>query len=167
MAKILLLPVLLCFACLLAAGYGALHNQISYTVGPDYFHALKFIQFNIAPALPYRAGAAIVGVYASWWMGLVIGLPIALVCLRAPTAAAMRALFIKVALGVVALTLALGLLSLLIPVTPAMLAAIPIAPGTTDPTGYARAAILHEVSYGAGLLATLIGVLYAFRDTRA
>jgi hypothetical protein len=39
-------------------------------------------------------------------------------------------------------------------------------PGTLDPTGFASAAILHETSYGAGLLALLAGVVYAFRDTR-
>ncbi|MFD2857128.1 hypothetical protein ACFSZS_23640 [Seohaeicola zhoushanensis] len=34
-------------AVLVAAAFGALHNQVSYTVGPDYFHAFKFRQFTI------------------------------------------------------------------------------------------------------------------------
>lgn len=166
MAKFLLMPVMIGFACLLAAAYGALHNQISYTVGPDYFHALKFIQFQIAPALPYRFGAAIVGVQASWWMGVVIGLPIALICLREPTTGAMAWLFVTVSVGIVALTLVLGLLSLLVPVTPAMLDALPIPRAANDPIGFVRAAILHEVSYGAGMVAMVLGAVYAFRATR-
>lgn len=167
MAKALMLPVLITFACLLASAYGALHNQISYTVGPDYFHALKFIQFNIAPTMPYRLGAALVGIYASWWMGIVVGLPIALICLRARCVRAMVILFARVVLGAVALILALGMASLLVPVTPSILAMLPIPPLVNDPVGFARAAILHGFSYGAGLVALILGMVYAFSDTSA
>ena len=39
--------VLLAAGCLNAGVYGALHNQISFTVSPDYFFAFKFRQFGI------------------------------------------------------------------------------------------------------------------------
>jgi hypothetical protein len=32
-------------ACLIAGAYGALHNQISYSVASEYFQQFKFIQF--------------------------------------------------------------------------------------------------------------------------
>jgi len=69
-------------ACLLAGTYGALHNQISYTVSREYFTEYKFRQFQISPSIPERTGAAVVGWRASWWMGLLLGfilLPIGLV----------------------------------------------------------------------------------------
>ncbi|MEM9409544.1 MAG: hypothetical protein AAGA30_00355 [Planctomycetota bacterium] len=53
--------------------YGALHNQVTYSVSPEYFTQLKFEQFGIAEDIPHRYGAALVGWLASWWMGLVIG----------------------------------------------------------------------------------------------
>ena len=59
-----------------AGGYGAVHNHISYTVSPDYFHAFKFHQFGIPPELRGRVGASIVGWHASWWMGLFVGIPV-------------------------------------------------------------------------------------------
>lgn len=166
MSKPVLLPFLVGLACVMAAVYGALHNQISYSVGPDYFHALKFPQFGIAPALPYRAGAALVGVYASWWMGWVIGLPIAAVCLRARDAGAMVAVFLGAAALVMGLTLGLGLLSLLVPIAPEAAASFPMPSAVQDPVAFARAALMHEISYGAGLFGLLVGLIYAWRKTR-
>ena len=73
MVKFVLIPVLFAIACLLAGVYGAVHNQISYTVSPEYFTHFKFQQFGIDGQLPDRIGAAIVGWRAAWWMGIVIG----------------------------------------------------------------------------------------------
>jgi hypothetical protein len=84
MAKLALFPVLLAAACIVAGVYGALHNQISYSVSPDYFFALKFHQFAIPGDLRNRTGASIVGWYASWWMGLIIGVPVLLIGLILP-----------------------------------------------------------------------------------
>ncbi len=86
MLKLLLLPVLLAAGCLISGFYGAAHNQISYTVSPDYFHAFKFIQFEMPANLHNRLGAAIVGWEASWWMGVLIGIPILSVALIMPGA---------------------------------------------------------------------------------
>jgi hypothetical protein len=59
--KAALFPVLLAAGCLVSGAYGALHDQLSYTVSPDYFHPLKFDQFSIPSHLHNRAGAAPVG----------------------------------------------------------------------------------------------------------
>lgn len=61
---------------ILAAGvFGALHNQISYTVSSEYFTRFKFVQFGLVDSdLPARVRASIVGVLASWWMGIPVGL---------------------------------------------------------------------------------------------
>ena len=74
MVKLALVPVLFAIACLFAGIYGAVHNQISYTVSPEYFTQFKFHQFGIDESMPERIGAAIVGWKAAWWMGIVIGI---------------------------------------------------------------------------------------------
>lgn len=54
--------------------YGAVHDQISYTVSPEYFTKLKFHQFAAANfGWPPRAFAAEVGFLGSWWVGLIAG----------------------------------------------------------------------------------------------
>ena len=60
----------------LAAGlFGVLHNQLSYSVAPEYFTQFKFIQFHMLESeLPARLLASAVGWRASWWMGIPLGL---------------------------------------------------------------------------------------------
>jgi|688.fasta_scaffold658023_1 hypothetical protein len=74
MVKLALTPLLFVIACLFAGIYGAVHNQISYTVAPEYFTQFKFHQFRINDGTPDRIGAAIVGWNAAWWMGIVVGI---------------------------------------------------------------------------------------------
>jgi hypothetical protein len=63
-------------AAVLAAGaFGALHDQISYTVSPEYFTKFKFVQFDLLnDAVPERVRAAQVGFLGAWWMGVPLGL---------------------------------------------------------------------------------------------
>ena len=112
MEKLLLFPPLLVAGCLMAGAYGMIHNQISYTVSPDYFHGFKFQQFRIPADQQNRIGAAIVGWQASWWMGLIIGVPVLAVALILPGWKAYLNYSLR-AFGVVALTgLGVGLLGL-------------------------------------------------------
>jgi hypothetical protein len=59
----------------IAAGlFGALHDQLSYTISPDYFTWLKFGQFGVLnTAIPVRMRVAMVGWLATWWMGMPLG----------------------------------------------------------------------------------------------
>lgn len=68
--------VVFVLAAVLAAGaFGALHDQISYTVSPEYFTKFKFVQFDLMnDAVPARLRVAQVGFLASWWMGVPLGL---------------------------------------------------------------------------------------------
>ena len=61
--------------CAIAAGiYGILHDQLTYTISPDYFTHIKFRQFAFADfGLPPRILVAEIGFLASWWVGLAGG----------------------------------------------------------------------------------------------
>lgn len=56
---------------LLGGVYGVIHDQITYTISPEYFTCLKFDQFAYAnPGIGSpRVFAGIVGFLASWWVG--------------------------------------------------------------------------------------------------
>jgi len=68
--------VVLIFVAILVSGvYGALHDQISFTVSAEYFTKFKFQQFGFTGvAFSNRMSAACIGFLATWWMGLPIGL---------------------------------------------------------------------------------------------
>jgi hypothetical protein len=71
------LPAMLAVALVgaLAAGlYGIVHDQLTYTLSPEYFTRLKFQQFAWADlGLPRRVFVGQIGLLASWWVGLIGG----------------------------------------------------------------------------------------------
>ena len=59
---------------LIAGFYGILHDQITYTISPEYFTRLKFHQFAYADfGLPRRVFVGEVGLLATWWVGFIAG----------------------------------------------------------------------------------------------
>jgi hypothetical protein len=163
MRKLFSTPILFVIACVFAGFYGALHNQISYTVCPEYFTKFKFHQFHLAPALHGRHGASLVGVAASWWMGLIIGLFVIPAALFVPSKSAVK-VTIK-AFGVVAVTaLIVGLGALLI-------ASIVVDDKNAgqhtryghliiDNVAFVRAGAMHNFSYLGGLIGIVSGIVY-------
>ena len=58
----------------IASIYGVIHDQISYSISPEYFTAFKFNQFSYADfSLSDRLYVAIIGVLATWWFGAISG----------------------------------------------------------------------------------------------
>jgi hypothetical protein len=158
-----LFPVLLVAGCLVAGTYGALHDQISYTVSPDYFHAFKFDQFGIPDGLRGRVGAAVVGWQASWWMGLVIGVPVLLVGLVLPNwrAYATRCLVAFAVVAGTALAVGLGALAWAsFTITESSLPGYWYPEGVADKVAFARAGTMHNFSYLGGFIGIVTGSLY-------
>ena len=58
---------------LIAGVYGVLHDQITYSICPEYFTNLKFEQFHYVDFdFGDRAFVASIGFLASWWVGFII-----------------------------------------------------------------------------------------------
>jgi hypothetical protein len=72
-----LLPAMLGYAIigsLIAGLYGVIHDQITYSLSPEYFTRLKFAQFHYADSgLPPRWFVAEIGFLATWWVGFIAG----------------------------------------------------------------------------------------------
>lgn len=70
-------PPMICVAVIggIVAGlYGILHDQITYTISPEYFTKLKFAQFRFANfGLADRVFVSTIGFLATWWVGLIAG----------------------------------------------------------------------------------------------
>ncbi|MCE9528344.1 MAG: hypothetical protein K8R36_20055 [Planctomycetales bacterium] len=62
------------FGALVAGNFGILHDQVTYTISPEYFTKLKFEQFRWANfGLPERIFAGEIGFLATWWVGFFSG----------------------------------------------------------------------------------------------
>lgn len=163
------------FLALLALGvvtagvFGALHNQLSYSVGASYFHDLKFPQFRIGEDLQNRLGAALVGWRASWWMGLVIGIPafgLGLLTMKRRETflsgglSAIGAVLFVVLVGAMG-GLILGLLA------PSVASELPIPDSVIDTESYLRAALMHDGAYLGGLAGLPVAMMTIWRSARA
>ena len=71
------LPSMLWFAvlgALVSGAYGVLHDQITYSISPEYFTRLKFHQFAYADfGFPRRIFVGEIGFLATWWVGAFVG----------------------------------------------------------------------------------------------
>lgn len=57
---------------IIAGTYGILHDQITYSISPEYFTKLKFDQFRYADfGLGDRVFVSIIGFLATWWVGFI------------------------------------------------------------------------------------------------
>src|SRR5262249_806144 len=132
-------------------------------VSPDYFHALKFEQFDIPEGLRGRVGASLVGWHASWWMGFLIGVPVLIVGMILPGWREYlgRCLVAFAVVAATALLTALAALSwgyLTISESPLPAGEYPAA--VADRVGFARARAMHNFSYLGGFLGIVTGSLY-------
>jgi len=67
---------LICSVCgaILAGIYGILHDQITYSISPEYYTKLKFEQFELLNTTGSdRLKAAKIGFLATWVVGLIAG----------------------------------------------------------------------------------------------
>lgn len=83
--KIFIIFIVAICASLIAGIYGIIHDQITYTISPEYFTKFKFIQFDIANEKNInnlkniRFFVGVVGFLATWWFGLILGFILALI----------------------------------------------------------------------------------------
>jgi hypothetical protein len=95
---------------LLAGVYGAVHDQISYSISPEYFTKLKFHQFSYANCgFHPRIFAAEVGFLASFWVGMIVAWLLARVGLTQIPPPQRRRVTIRAFLIVFAFALVLGI----------------------------------------------------------
>lgn len=82
--KFLTLIAIIIAGCFIAGLYGIAHDQLTYTISPEYYTKFKFLQFALVEEgvgvdpLNSRILVSIVGFFATWWMGppiaIVLGL---------------------------------------------------------------------------------------------
>jgi hypothetical protein len=84
MRKFAIFCLIILVATVIAAIYGVGHDQVTYSISPEYYTKFKFIQFNLADSAAAqhmtqpRSAVVMTGVKATWWMGVLIGVVLGL-----------------------------------------------------------------------------------------
>jgi hypothetical protein len=167
MNKFLVFCAYLVLAILAAGLFGAIHDQISYTVSPEYFTCFKFPMFHLLDAnIPERIRASQVGFLASWWMGIPLGLLTGLAGFIHADAAKMRSALVwslPVIMGFVLLFALCGLFYGYIQTQAIDLAGYRgwyIPEGVQDLRGFLCAGYMHNSAYLGGVFAIPVAWLF-------
>lgn len=162
-----LILILLC-SPILAGIYGILHDQLSYSISPEYFTKFKFIQFQIASALPYRLGVIGIGWYATWWTGIFIGLGLGLTGLIHKDSKTMLKVVIKSLLITLLITVIFGLIGLAY--GKFYLSNISVnwwfPENLIDKKSFIIVGSMHNFSYLGGCIGLILGVIYQIRNKK-
>lgn len=84
----------------IASCFGILHDQVTYTISPEYYTRFKFIMFRLTEEgvplqMNHRLGAILIGIKATWWVGMIIGLFYAFMLIRIKREHLIRELYFK------------------------------------------------------------------------
>ena len=163
-----LLPMLLAslIGAVIAGVYGILHDQISFTISPEYYTKFKFNQFYYANfGFHDRIFAAEIGALATWWVGFfcVWFLSRRLIP-NQPRAKAYRQItigFVIVGMFAVAAGIAGYVYGMLVelPVTNTQWAHAFRSLSIEQPENFIRVAYIHNASYLGGISGLVIALL--------
>lgn len=174
MKKFITLFLIIAIAPVIGGLYGILHDQLTYTISPEYYTKFKFYQFglmdfgNEAIFPNPRIEVSVVGFMATWWMGLPIGLILGLVGLvhkknkqmfRATIGAIVVTVIVAFATGLIGL--AYGKLYLADTGVNWWL-----PDNLIDKKNFIAVGSMHNFSYLGGLTGVIAGTIYSIRRKR-
>jgi hypothetical protein len=174
MNKLTSFILILVLGPLIAATYGIIHDQLTFTISPEYYTDYKFYQFglvdnvNSVPSNP-RLLAVLVGIMATWWVGLFIAVVLASVGLIHKTGKQMFKVTIKAFLLTMVIAFIVGLLGLIY-------GAVSFEPMYDSPwvpqyaiemsRDYEMVGSMHNFSYLGGLIGLITGIIYSVKSNR-
>ncbi len=168
MKKLLTYLVLIILGSIIAGTYGMLHDQVSYTVSPEYFTKFKYIQFGM-DHLQGREGASLIGLLATWWVGFYGAIILGIFGWRLPTAKIMFVETLKSIGLALVFALATGILGLLLgflmyPTTVQRNDSLFLVPeGVLQVRHFLVVGMMHNCSYLGGLIGLIVGAIRLWR----
>lgn len=171
MKKFLTLGFIISIAPLIAGIYGIIHDQITYTISPEYYTKFKFYQFGLIDVgdeaiFPNpRIQVCTVGFLATWWMGPPIGIILGLVGLIHENYKQMLLITLKAFVVTVIIAFITGLIGL-------AYGKIYLADTGVDwwlpdnlvnTRDFISVGSMHNFSYLGGLIGLIAGIIYSVR----
>ncbi|WP_353148710.1 hypothetical protein [Chryseobacterium sp.] len=168
MKQLLNFLLIIIISILFAGIYGILHDQITFTISPEYYILLKFPQFGIENLeINTRIKVSIVGFLATWWVGLILGIVYAFISLFLDPEKVLKVtiysilinLFITVIVGILGYWFAILFLS------PENIDWY-IPAGTKDIRNYINVGSIHNFGYIGGVIGLIAGVAYQIKKVK-
>lgn len=172
--KTLIFNLILFLSPLVAGFYGILHDQLTYTISPEYYTKFKFIQFGLIETgqetliADPRLSVAVVGFLATWWTGIFVGLGHAITSLIHRDYKIMWRMACKGTLVTLVVTLFFGLLGLAYGKFHLVKAGVNwwLPDNLVDKENFITVGSMHNFSYLGGVLGLIAGIIYQVRMRR-
>ena len=174
MKKFGILILIIILAPIIGGLYGILHDQLTYTISPEYYTKFKFYQFGLmdlgneaifpTPILQ----VSVVGFMATWWMGLPIGLILGLVGLVHKDSKIMLQTTIRAIIVTVIIAFATGLIGLVYGKIYLADTGVNwwLPENLIDTKNFIEVGSMHNFSYLGGLTGLIAGIIYSIRQKR-
>jgi type III secretory pathway component EscS len=167
MNKLKLFLFVILFTILVASIFGIIHDQVTYTIAPEYYTKFKFFQFRLAYpgcefTMNHRVAALIVGIQATWWMGLIIGLFYAITLMTFEYDPSLFRLFFKTVLITFIMTILGSISGYIYWKSYLQFHEVNwfLPENLTDRNSFIGAGSIHNFSYLGGVLGLMAGMLY-------
>jgi hypothetical protein len=162
--------ILLLFAPIIGAIYGIVHDQITYTLSNEYYTKFKFIQFGLIEEGQLidspRLLVSIVGVMATWWMGLIIGSVLGLVSLTLKNGKEMIQIVPKAILVTIYIAFSTGIIGFIYGKFYLSSGNLDwnIPKDLNDKINFIAVGSMHNFSYLGGLIGLIAGIIYIVKQ---
>ena len=174
MKRFLTLLLIIALAPLIGGMYGVLHDQLTYTISPEYYTKFKFYQFGLTDVgkeaiFPNpRIAVSAVGFMATWWMGLPIGLILGLVGLIHKDNKQMFRVTMLAIIVTVIVAFATGLAGLAYGKLYLADKGVDwwLPDNLIDTKNFIAVGSMHNFSYLGGLTGLIAGIIYSVRKKR-
>lgn len=182
MKKLTAFILILIIGSVLGALYGIMHDELTYTISEEYYTKFKFVQFRVKNVLPGknvgwgktseiilenpRLGVAFVGIMATWWVGLIIGLVLGLVGLIHKTGRQMFRSVLKAFLLTLTVAFIFGLVGLVYQyfIGPARNWCWP--DNLINCPSFSLVGSIHNFGYLGGFVGLIVGMVFTIRKKR-
>ena len=170
MKKAQIIIVVILLASVLAGIFGALNNQITYFLSPEFYTKSLFPQFGFVEygLNTPKITAAIIGVWSTWWVGLLIGTVISFTSLIHSTSFLMIRAIRKSFLIIISSAVVFGFLGYLFGVISLNDTLINFGfKGTQEQLkSFITVGYIHDFEYLGGLISLIIAVIFQIKNKK-
>lgn len=161
--------IIILVATILASIFGALHNQISFSISKEFFKDFLFGNFNAYDwnIKNERVLATIVGIIGTWWFGLILGIIYAIVSLFLKINDKVKLIFKAIFINIILAFIASFIGALVGRFVPIEYSGVFMDFGTNNPRNYIISAYMNTFSYYGGIVGLFVGIIYLYKKNSA
>jgi len=157
--------IIIFLSIIIASLFGAIHNQISYSVSSEFFKDFLFGNFGVYDweINNDRISASLVGILGSYWVGLILGIIYSIIFLLLKIENNFKNI-----LNAILINIGFAFLGSLIAYIISKFIGIENSGvfmdfGTQHPQNYIEAVYMHNGSYYGGIVGLIAGIIYLFK----